>query len=189
MTAGYENPVLKERCGREGWSYLWTCENRLSVAQNLAVRCHPAAEWIYKMDEDIFITEGMFGELLDTYEAAAGEGRYCPGIAAPLMAVNGYGYRRILEYLGAVPEYERRFGKAVTGHGAIFSDLGAAEYMWEKTLPLNGFAAQMREKGEKYSVCCHRFSTGCFLMHRDLWEETGGFKAAPEGVLGVDEEH
>lgn len=189
MTAGYENEVLKNLCEKEGWSYLYTYENKLSLTQNLTIKVHPAAKWIYKMDEDIFITEGLFEELLDTYLLIEKEKVYEPGIVAPLMAVNSYGYRRVLEYEDRLAEYNKRFGDAILGRGNIFIDKEIAKYLWELTLPVNGFADKLKKKGTKYSICHTRFSIGCFLMGRAVWEEMGGFKIAPEGVLGVDEEY
>lgn len=189
MTAGYENPVLKEMCEKEGWSYLYTFENKLSLTQNLTIRVHPAAKWIYKMDEDIFITSGLFEELLETSLLVEREKKYAVGITAPLMAVNSYGYRRILEYEDKVSDYEERFGNAILGRGDVYIDADIAKYLWELTLPLDAFAEKMKETGERYSICHHRFSIGCFLMKRTMWEEMGGFRIAPEGVLGVDEEY
>lgn len=110
MTAGYANETLKKLCEEEGWSYLYTYENKLSLTQNLTIKEHPAAKWVYKMDEDIFITDGLFEELLDTYRLVEKEKKYAVGIVAPLMAVNSYGYRRILELEDKLSDYNECFG-------------------------------------------------------------------------------
>lgn len=189
LTAGYCNGTLEALCADNGWSYLWTEENRLAQTQNLAIRSHPDARWVYKMDEDIFVTPGMFEELMRVYGNVQREKKYEIGIVAPQMAVNGYSYCRILDYLGCREEYERAFGDAFYGKGSIYFCGEAAEYMWRKTLPLNGFAEKMKEAAEEYSICWHRFSIGCFLMHRSFWQDMHGFMTAPEGVLGSDEEY
>lgn len=189
LTAGYQNDELVSLCEREEWSYLHTVENKLALVQNLAIREHRSAKWIYKMDEDIFLTDGVFEELYDTYQTVEQEQKYRIGFVAPLMAVNSYGYRRILEYLGCLEEYRNTCGDAYYGGGKVFNDPQAAEYLWNKTLPIDKFAAGLREKEEKYSICYHRFSIGCILISRLVWETMGGFKNAPEGVLGIDEEH
>ncbi len=189
MTAGYGNERLKKICEEEGWSYLYTYENKLSLTQNMTIQVHPAAKWIYKMDEDIFITKDLFTELMDTFLLTEKEAKYEIGITAPLMAVNSYGYRRILEYEDKLDDYINRFGAAVSGRGKIFSDPEAAEYLWDLTLPIDVFANKMKKNETRYSICHHRFSIGCFLIRRERWEEMGGFKTAPEGVLGVDEEY
>ena len=189
LTAGYANEELRELCEKEEWSYLYTTQNKLALVQNFAIREHVNAKWIYKMDEDIFVTEGLFEELMDTYQTIEGERKYFTGFVAPLMNVNNYGYRRILEYLDCVEEYQMMFDDARVGGGVIFGNPQAAEYMWNKTLPVDGFADKLRIKEEKYSICHHRYSIGCILISRDIWNAMGGFKNAPEGVLGIDEEH
>ncbi len=104
------------------------------------------------------------------------------------MAVNNYGYRRVLEYLDCLDEYRAQFDDACYGNGIIYSDPLAAKYLWNKTLPIDEFAEHLKKKEEKYSVCFHKFSIGCILLHRRIWEEMGGFRNAPEGILGKDEE-
>ena len=131
----------------------------------------------------------MFEELFDTYQLLEKEKTYEVGIVAPIMAVNSYGYRRILEYENKLEDYEKQYGKAILGRGDVFSSPDIARYLWNITLPVNSFATHLKEVGKKYSICYHRFSIGCFLMHRSVWEEMGGFKIAPEGVLGIDEEY
>lgn len=189
MTAGYESAPLKEMCEKQGWSYLYTAENKLSLTQNITIRQHPAAKWIYKMDEDIFITPGLFEELMDTYMQVMNEKKHAIGFVAPVMAVNHYGYRRVLERLNTLEEYEEKFGQVTYGRGAVLSNPDAAEYLWDKTLPINEFAKKLEKVEDKYSICYHRYSIGFILMDRAVWESMGGFKIAPEGVLGVDEEY
>jgi len=168
LTAGYANEELREICKKEDWSYLYTTQNKLALVQNFAIREHVNAKWIYKMDEDIFVTEGLFEELMDTYQTIEGERKYFTGFVAPLMNVNNYGYRRILEYLDCVEEYQMMFDDARVGGGVIFGNPQAAEYMWNKTLPVNDFADKLHSKEEKYSICHHRYSIGCILISRDI---------------------
>ena len=189
LTAGYANEELMNLCEKEDWSYLYTAQNKLALVQNFAIREHVNAQWIYKMDEDIFVTEGLFEELMDTYQLVENEKKYFIGFVAPVMNVNNYGYRRILEYLDCVEEYQEKFDDACVGRGAIFNNPKVAEYMWDKTLPINNFAEKIHSRNEKYSICYHRYSIGCILISRDIWSAMGGFKNAPEGVLGIDEEH
>lgn len=189
LTAGYANKELMELCEREEWSYLHTKENKLALVQNFAIREHSNAKWIYKLDEDIFVTGGLFEELMDTYQLVERQKKYFIGFAAPIMNVNNFGYRCILENLDCLEEYQNMFGDACIGRGAIFNNPKVAEYMWDKTLPINNFANKLHSKEEKYSICHHRYSIGCILISRDIWNSMGGFKNAPEGVLGIDEEH
>ena len=146
LTAGYANEELVELCKKEDWSYLHTLENKLALVQNFAIREHTSAKWIYKMDEDVFVTDGLFDELMDTYLTVEKQKKYFMGFVAPIMAVNNYGYRRILEYLDCVEEYQKQFGEARIGGGKIFHDPLVAEYMWNKTLPINSFAQNLKDK-------------------------------------------
>lgn len=189
LTAGYCNKILEGMCEDNSWSYFWTKENRLAQTQNLAIRSHPEAKWIYKMDEDIFVTPGMFEELMRVYQKVWREKRYDIGIVAPQMNVNGYSYGRILKYLNCQEEYEKAFGDIYYGKGSIYFRSEDAEYMWRKTLPLNQFSEKMKVEAEEYSICWCRFSIECFLMHRGFWQDMHGFMTAPEGVLGSDEEY
>lgn len=189
LTAGYKNPELVEICKKEGWSYLYSKENKPALVMNCAIKEHPNAEWIYKMDEDIFVTEGLFQELFQTYQSVEEEKCYQIGFVAPLMAVNNYGYRRILEYLDCVEEYQKQYGEPYYGGGRIYTDPLVTKYLWNKTLPIDKFAGKLKDRKERYSVCFHKFSIGCILLHRTLWEEIGGFRNAPEGILGKDEEN
>lgn len=190
LTAGYKNEELSRLCEREGWSYLYSEKNQLALVQNLAIWEHANAKWIYKMDEDIFVTQGMFRKLSDTWHVVEEDRKYQPGFVAPLMAVNSYGYRRVLEYMGCLEEYRQKFGDvACYGRGKIFTEQSVAEFLWDKTLPIDAFAEGLKKNRERYSVCCHRFSIGCILLSRDNWEAMRGFENADEGVLGMDEEY
>lgn len=129
LTAGYKNTELAERCEKEGWSYLYSKENKPALVMNCAVKEHPGAKWIFKMDEDIFVTDGLFQELLQTYQHVEEEKNYRVGFAAPLMAVNNYGYRRILEYLDCLDEYRAQFDDAYYGNGIIYRSVCGKIFM------------------------------------------------------------
>ena len=81
------------------------------------------------MDEDIFVTPGMFEELMQVYLNVQKEKKYEIGIVAPQMTVNGYSYCRILDYLKCREEYEKIFGDAYYGRGSIYFRGEAAEYV------------------------------------------------------------
>ena len=55
MTSGLENEALKQIAEQYNWSYLSTKVNHLSLIQNLAIELHPDAQWIFKLDEDMFL--------------------------------------------------------------------------------------------------------------------------------------
>ena len=97
VSSGVFDKKLYDIARENDWSYLSTAQNNLSLAQNLALLLYDKAEFIFKMDEDIFLTQNCLKKLLDTYVHAQNYGHYNVGFVAPLIPVNGYGHVRILE--------------------------------------------------------------------------------------------
>lgn len=188
---GKEDAELLELCRREGYSYLSTRENKLCLAQNLAIERHENAKFIYKLDEDIFISEGYFEGLMQTYLAVQQEQRCHIGFVCPLLNVNGYTYRIFLQSRQKLRDYEARFGPAVSACMGVsaWSDGDAAAYLWQASFPFDATAKQIaQENAGRYSFCWHRFSIGAIFLTRAFWKEIGGFAVAGEGDLGVEEE-
>ena len=107
-------------------------EHKKELIQNLAIHLHPKADYIFKLDEDIFITEGYFENMLRAYHHAE-EGDYIPGVLAPLIPINGYGNVRILEKMGLVDVYTVLFEKPKMCHGQdrlLESSPEAARFFW-----------------------------------------------------------
>ena len=92
VISGKTDARLRDICREHGWSCLSTRRNNLSLAQNTAIRLHPAAQWIYKMDEDMFLTEGVFERMKAAYLSAPGKTSIEVGFVSPLIPVNGYGH-------------------------------------------------------------------------------------------------
>lgn len=193
LSSGVYSDRLSETARENGWSYLSTRVNDITLIQNIAIGHYEKAEWIYKMDEDIFVTQGCFEALMETYRGVEESGAYRICFAAPLIPVNGYGYIRILEHVGKRGCYEERFGRAYYGgypESMIEKDAGAAQYMWGEggEIPqLDRLNTQLGSTGG-YSVCGVRFSIGFILLHRSIWESLGGFSVTGRLDLGVDEE-
>ena len=68
---------------------------------------HKDAEFIYKLDEDIFITENYFSILKETYNNVLNDNNFNIGFIAPLIPINGYGYSVILNKLNLSKLYEK----------------------------------------------------------------------------------
>ncbi|MBQ3451999.1 MAG: hypothetical protein IJG32_07020, partial [Selenomonadaceae bacterium] len=66
ISSGLFDETLNKIAAENDWSYLSTIENNMPLIQNLTIMLHPQAKFIYKMDEDIFITEGVFDTLMKT---------------------------------------------------------------------------------------------------------------------------
>lgn len=192
LSSGLWDGRLAEIAEINGWSYLSTKINDITLIQNVAARLFAQAKWIYKMDEDIFLTEGCFGRLYDMYHYVQERGHYRVGFVAPLIPVNGYGHIRILDYLGKLEMYESQFEKAVYGgfsESRLEKDPSAAAFMWgyQKIMPHLDDLNRILEKNNTFSVCGVRFSIGFIMFHRLLWEGMGGFPVFGKKDLGVDE--
>lgn len=189
VSPGVSNRKLAQICEQNGWSYVETRANKLAVAQNFAIARHPSAEWIFKLDEDIVVGEGFFEGLLQCHAETESEKRFRTGFVAPLLNVNGFSYRILLEMLECRAEYESLFGPALQAcrECAAHLETEAAIYLWKITQPFDELAARFRALPHATSICPHRFSIGAILLTRALWEEMEGFTIAAPGSLGVDE--
>ena len=202
MTSGLVNDDLREIARKNDWSYLSTEINHLSHIQNLAIRLHPNAEWIYKLDEDIFLTEGVFEKMLETWHEVEDNSLYNPAFVAPLINVNGFTHLRILEKLGLLDAFretgmtDMKYTEGVRADLNISQNPDVSRYMWGETEPvlrdIDALAARFAQEPPSYSVCPMRFSIGAILFSRANWMQFGGFPVTFYGSkygLGDDEEH
>ncbi len=198
VTSGLVNQELQHMCENYGWSYVSTERNNVSLALNVAISLHPDAKYIYKIDEDIFVTEGCFETMRETYDKVEAESKYEVGFVTPLIPVNGYGYVRLLEIFDAVQQWEERFGPLVYTdcyhhHGTIHDSPDAALFMWGENNPqfadIDEIAKVLRESDFKYSICPIRYSIGFILFSKRNWVRMGMFPVKKHLNLGADEEH
>lgn len=192
VSAGVHREGLADSARRMGWSYLASETRRLSTAQNIAIELHPSADWIWKVDEDMVVGEGLFERMREGYRAIEARGEHVPGVVSPIVNVNGFSYRPFLERIGAVEEYRAAFGTlASAGAGIpIQNDGAAARWVWERSLPFDELAARFAAAPFGYAPVPHRFSIGVILFRRALWADMGGFLAMFVGPgIGADEAH
>ena len=189
MVAGKYSERMQHICKMENWSYLQEKEGKISIAQNVAIEKHPYAEFIYKIDEDMFITEYTFSKMKDTFFQVRSDNKYKIGLIVPLVPVNGYGYRRFLEMTDLLDEYQKEFGIAYSAsmNIDIVTNGEAARWIWEHTLPLEKSADLCNAVGKVYSICNHRLSIGAIMFSRIFWASMGGFKVEDYHDMGVAE--
>lgn len=204
MTSGLVNDELKDLAAKNDWSYLSTSVNHLSVVQNIAIECHPNAKWIYKLDEDMFLTEGFFEVLMSTYQRLEGDSLYRPAFVSPLINVSCYGHLRLLDKLGLLDDFrstgltDMKYSDGLHHNRQVIDEPKVAQYMWGESNPVLRDVDALTERfseereGFSYSICPIRYSIGAILFTRDAWEEFGHFPltfvGGPYG-LGDDEEH
>lgn len=194
ISSGLYSEELDRICEKNSWSYLSTEQNNVCLVQNVAIAKHPNAKYIFKLDEDVFITENYFDNMMRAYRHAK-SGKYNPGVMAPLLLVNGYSSARIIEKLNLVQIYEKKFGKFKYATGPltqIESNPEFAKFMWGES----DYVSNIDELNTKFSKqdldekpCPYRFSIGAILFEKSLWEEMQYFSVEKNSIgMGADEE-
>jgi len=189
VVPGKEVPALDEIAEQYGWSLLTTVSNKLGLAQNHAIRLHPHAGRICKLDEDIVIAHGFLEGLLEALEETEGGGVHRPGFVAPILNVNGFTSRMFLEALDQLDAFESRFGSLPSAcvDTPVWNSSDAAEFLWKILTPFDEVAGQFADGRFNFSICHHRFSIGSILLRREVWDSMNGFSVTASGVLGAEE--
>ena len=194
VSSGLYSEDLAKIAEKNNWSYLSVKQNKVTLVQNIAINLHPKAQKIFKLDEDIFITENFFTQLEKTYDKMEKEGRYNIGFVAPLLPINGYANVNVLEKTGLIEEFDKKFGKAYhdgDGQAPIIKNPDIAKFMWgeteEKLRDIDKLSKEFSEQEFSYSICSIRFSIGAILFSREIWENMGRFKVGLGTNMGQDE--
>lgn len=195
VSSGLYSEDLAQRAEKQGWSYLSTKRNCVTLVQNVAIRLHEQAEYIYKIDEDIFVTDGCFQTLMNTYKRVETQEAYEVGFVAPLIPINGYGHMRVLDKLGLKNIYEELFERPIyASHpGRMIENNGeVAKFFWGEggyVPPIDEMNRRWMAEEFRYSVCPIRFSIGFILFKRKLWEDMDMFPVLKDNpCMGLDEE-
>lgn len=193
ITSGKHSHKISQIANNNGWSYLSTKENNVSLVQNLAIDLHPDAEGIYKLDEDIFVTKHFFNTMRDTYERLLQEADFYPGIIAPLIPVHGYGSIRVLKKTNLMHAYMSYLSRETPPRmaGEIFYSPEAALFMWgaEDYMPhIDVMDSDFHKDDLSYTLCPIIFSIGAIYFLRGFWEEMGRFRIQKYGASMGDDE-
>lgn len=195
LSSGTYKQELADIAEKNNWSYLHTKVNNISIAQNILLREFKNATYIYKLDEDIFITKGYFKTLMKCLESVKSNGDYFPGIVAPLIPINGYGHVKILEKFNAKKTFIKLFEDVRYCAGSdrmIENNPEVAKFMWgeHNHIPQIDQMNYLCSKDKfNYSACPIRFSIGAILFERQIWENFRYFKVTSLSScdLGTDE--
>jgi len=191
VSSGLYSDKLLEIANNYGWSYISMKRNNVCLALNSAIKEFSHANKIFKLDEDIFITEGFFDKLPATFEKAKND--YNPGFAAPLLLINGFCYRTILEKLNLVDLYSNKFEYPKIAAGPsmmIESNLDTAKFMWGEGnyIPKIDKLNELFRDDSSFQVCPIRFSIGAIYFERSLLEQFNYFPVSKGNDMGKDEE-
>ena len=194
VSSGLYSEKLSKIAEINGWSYMSTKRNSVSLAQNMAIKLFPNAEYIYKLDEDIFVTKNFFKTLEYTYGQVQKYSNYDVGFVAPIIPINGYAHIQLLKRLNLMDDFEQNFGKVK--HSAamdkvIVNNPEAAKYMWgenDKIPHIDNLDKMLNDDDFIFSICPIRFSIGAIYYSRELWEDMNYFNVSMFSIgMGVDE--
>ncbi|MCI9359420.1 MAG: hypothetical protein HFG65_00445 [Hungatella sp.] len=188
VSSGKYEETLEEVAEKNGWSYLYTEKNQVCFVQNLVIELHPVAEYIMKMDEDIFIGKHFFRQMIENYHKIEREGEYRIGFMVPVVPLNCCSYASYIRLIGKTEEYEKRFGRAYKSRfSAVFNVVETAEFLWD-TMDTFDSMAERFQQHEGYEILGCYYNIGCIMFSRRRWLMMGKWPEAPgESGMGRNE--
>lgn len=193
VSSGIYDKQLSKIAESNNWSYLSVKKNCVTLSQNMAISLFEKAKYIYKLDEDIFVTKNYFETLMKTYKDCIKNGCYKVGFVAPLIPVNGYGNYKILERFDCLSYYENNYEKPLFATGRdrmVENNPEVAKFFWgeKNKLPhLDEMNKIVNKDNFSYNACPIRFSIGAILFKRETWEDFGMFEVQNNSCMGLDE--
>lgn len=179
LSSGIHSDELERYAKKYEWSYLSTERNNICCITNILLKIYEKAEFIYKMDEDIYLTEGCFEELFRIYSNVLSENRYKVGIVGAFIPINSFCLYKFLKDGDKYEDFVAKFGWFNDGcaeDDSLRERKGINAYIWECTSNIDEYArTQQFQRGKYYEVNC-RYMIGFILFKRQLWEEMGGLK-------------
>lgn len=189
ISSGINSVRLAEIAKKNEWSYLATNQNQAGYIQNLVVDLHPAADYIFKLDEDIFIGKKFFQSMMDTFHEIEKKGEYRINFLVPVIPLNCAGFMSFLKRIDKLDVFEELFGKCYKSRfSVVFSLTEAAKYIWEQCIPLDQVINDFDGRLE-YDVLNSYFNIGCILYTRERWLMMGKWPEQNGTGMGDDEKH
>jgi len=169
ISSGKYDDDLSVLAEKNNWSYLSTEVNQVCYIQNLVVELHPDAEYILKMDEDIFVSKGFFDRMLEGYKRIETEGDYRIGFVVPIVPLNCAGYVSYLRLSNNREEYEKRFGRAyISRFSAVFNVPETAEFLWDSMGSIDVMNERF-SRNDGYGVLNCYYNIGVIMFSRERW--------------------
>lgn len=193
LSSGKYCEDLSKIAEENDWSYLSTKRNCVSLIQNTAINIFKNAKYIYKIDEDIFITKNFFDNLFKTLIECKKNSDYNPGFVAPTIPINGFSNMLVLQRYNLIDKYTKKFEKPKYAAGSermIENNPEVAKFMWGegKYLPnIDQMDYDLNKDKFDYVACPIRFSIGAILFERSLWEDMYMFDVKHGSCMGLDE--
>ena len=193
LSSGIYSDELSKIAKNNDWSYLSTKRNSVSLVQNVGINLFDSAEYIYKIDEDMFITKGFFEMMMKTYVECEDNSLYKVGVVAPTIPINGFGMTNILNRFDLVDIYREKFEepkRVPIRTSMIDTNPSVAKFFWGE----NKYVPQIDEMNKivqkdklDYEICPIRFSIGAIMFKRKFWQDMRMFNIPEGSGLGSDE--
>ncbi len=193
LSSGIYSQELSNIAKSNDWSYLSQKENSVAKVQNTAINLFKNAKYIYKLDEDVFVTKNYFSTLMKTLKECEKCGEYQVGFVGPLIPINGFGNLEILKRFNLVETYTKKFEKPLYAAGRnrmVENNPEVAKFFWgyENYLPnIDEMNEMLQNDSFSYTSCPIRFSIGAILFKRQLWDDMKMFEVKRGVGLGSDE--
>lgn len=188
VSSGKYDSVLEKIAEKNDWSYLYTEQNQVCYIQNLVIELHPTAEYIIKMDEDIFIGKDFFHQMMQEFHRIEECGEYRIGFAVPVIPLNCCDCISYLNVIGKKEEYEKRFGRIYRSRFNNIYQEEQAEFLWDTIENFDNIAERFLENKENRVLNAY-YNIGCIMFTRDRWCMMGKWpEQAGENGMGRDEQ-
>jgi hypothetical protein len=190
VSSGTYSAELSEFAQKRGFSYLATRRNNVGLSQNIAIKLHPRANWIAKIDEDMFVEPNFFSELRSGFEHVQKEKKFDPGFCIPIINLNGCTSSIFLVEIGKDKKFIEKFGSLPSGYlpPLLQRNIEAAKWIWEQTLQFPKIVKEFRARPFKYSAAPHPVNIGACGYPRSLWEAMEYFPVSwRSNGVGLDE--
>lgn len=185
-SSGKYSPELSAICKKNGWVYISTSLNNVCVITNIIIKLFDKAEYIFKLDEDIYIPKGYFENMKKAYDQIEKENPdYSISYVCPVLPLGFYGMHDFLIKKNCLSEYEEKFGKHLRGgtplNPSFRKKCGVDEFIWEKIGNFDECAAEYAKEPFSYEIAPLRTGIATILFKRKFWDEFGGLQR-PKGI-------
>lgn len=179
VSNGLYNERLSVIAARYDWSYLSTDVNDVTVSQDIVIDVFKNAKMIYKMDEDIYVTQNAMQKMEETYKQIEAAGEMHIGYVGPMIPMHSSAYV-FLEEFGSKEKYKEHFKRKLVYGGDLTSpdirvDPEFPRWYWSQgQIDLLNKAAEERGRG-RYTIITMRYAICFILFSRDFFEKMGAF--------------
>lgn len=190
LSSGLYDERLSIIAKKYNWSYFSTDINNIIYAQNLMLGEFSEKTYIFKMDEDVYVTEKSFDKMFDLYNKLTEAGEFKIGFISPMIPLNSSSYI-FLEEFDIKEEYKKKFNRKLYYGGDISSPDIRVDSRFPKFYWSIANIDELNKKAESKGSCRYRIIAGrhaiCFILFtKDFINSMGGFCLDEYDGVGYD---